>query len=358
MVRYAKTIGAALLAAVLLGQTALAAQPERRFDFERDDGGFVPIFADYPAGEGVDAFYELEHAWTALPAGDGKGLYLSGNNHSGDLFMGYYKEISGLTVGQLYEFQAAFRLATNVDGGRIGVGGSPGSSVFVKGGIAAEKPQRSAAEQNTYRLNVHKGNQGVGSCDMLLLGNLEKEAAQHPGAYEWKQFSFTMQARASADGCVYLILGTDSGFEATSTYYLDDVTLSWSERQETAITRGDAIRRMYDDVLPAAAAAPAFADVGPDSPYCAAVGWAQARGLVSGYGAGCFGAADVLTVPQALTILYRYAGSPAVRGGAELADRVPVWAADAAAWALQSGRIPERLLTNGGVMSSYDFVRA
>ena len=28
MVRYAKTIGAALLAAVLLGQTALAAQPE------------------------------------------------------------------------------------------------------------------------------------------------------------------------------------------------------------------------------------------------------------------------------------------------------------------------------------------
>ena len=40
--------------------------------------------------------------------------------------MGVYQEISGLTAGQLYEFQASFRLATNVESGMIGVGGSPG----------------------------------------------------------------------------------------------------------------------------------------------------------------------------------------------------------------------------------------
>lgn len=356
--KYTRILGTALLTAAILSNAALAADTRQIFDFEENNGSFTPIFADYPTGSGVDEFYELKHEWATSPTKDGKALFLSGNNHSDDLFMGYYKEIDGLTAGQLYEFQVSFRLATDVKGGMIGVGGSPGSSVYVKGGITAEQPQRGANEQNNYRLNIDKGNQGADGKDMLLLGNLEKEGEQHPGEYEWKEFKFTMQAKANENGSVYLILGTDSGFEATSSYYLDDISVSWTEKQETSITRGAAIQMMYDSVLPPAGGAPTFADVGADSPYRAAIGWAQEKGIVSGYGAGRFGVDDPLTAAQALTILYRYAGSPAVsESGADLSN-FPAWAKDAAAWAVQNGVVTEADLGYDNIMSEYAFTRA
>ena len=218
-----------LLTVALTGCTAPPTTGTQNFDFETDDHGFTAIFADYPIGEDVDQFYELKHEWTVLPAKDGKGLFLSSNNHSDDLFMGYFKEFSGFTAGHIYEFQVNFRLATNVEGGMIGVGGSPGSSVFVKGGVTSTKPQCIDNGQNQFLLNLDKGNQGVGGQDMLLLGNIEKEEALHPGQYEWKQFEFSVQAKADKAGCVWLIIGTDSGFEATSSYYLDDISLSWRD---------------------------------------------------------------------------------------------------------------------------------
>ena len=62
--KFRKTIVAALLAAVLLSTFAWAASPAGvRFDFETGDSGFTPIDADYPVGNGVDEFYELQHSW-------------------------------------------------------------------------------------------------------------------------------------------------------------------------------------------------------------------------------------------------------------------------------------------------------
>ena len=151
--------------------------------------------------------------------------------------MGYYKEISGLTAGEWYTFRVSFALATNVESGMIGVGGSPGTSVYVKGGVVSVKPECSVNEQNQYRMNIDKGNQGVGGGDMLLLGNLEKAEVRAPGEYEWKTFAFTVRAKANAQGCVYLIVGTDSGFEAVSAYYLDDFSVSWEKWQETEVIR-------------------------------------------------------------------------------------------------------------------------
>lgn len=162
--KFRKTIVAALLAAVLLSTFAWAASPAGvRFDFETGDSGFTPIDADYPVGNGVDEFYELQHSWGAVPDG-GSGLFLSGNNHSDDLFMGYVKKLTGFQPEQLYAFRVSFRLATNVAGGLIGVGGSPGSSVFVKGGITANEPKSIADDMQQHRLNIDKGNQGAGGC--------------------------------------------------------------------------------------------------------------------------------------------------------------------------------------------------
>src|SRR5688572_31086285 len=61
-----------------------------QFDFSGGDHGFVAGFTDYPVGE--EAFYELDAGLRPLPTplGSGTSLFISGNNHSDDLFM-YYK---------------------------------------------------------------------------------------------------------------------------------------------------------------------------------------------------------------------------------------------------------------------------
>ncbi len=87
-----KRILSAALALALLAMPwngASAAESGMNFDFEEDDSGFLPIFADLPAVEGTEEFYELEYGHRDVPVeGAGKGLFLSGNNHSDDLFMG------------------------------------------------------------------------------------------------------------------------------------------------------------------------------------------------------------------------------------------------------------------------------
>ena len=68
------------------------------FDFEQNDAGFTSIYADYPNNEGVEEFYDLKNEYTDVPIdGAGKGLYISGNNHCDDLFMGYVKKLSGFS---------------------------------------------------------------------------------------------------------------------------------------------------------------------------------------------------------------------------------------------------------------------
>ena len=57
-----------------------------RMDFRQSDQGWVASFADYPVGQ--DAFYELEADYRALPEPlSGSGLFISGSNHSDDLWL-------------------------------------------------------------------------------------------------------------------------------------------------------------------------------------------------------------------------------------------------------------------------------
>ena len=81
-----------------------------------------------------------------------------------------------------------------------------------------------------------------------------------------------------------------------------------------------------------------FADVAADS-YCAkAVAWAVERGITSGTGNGRFSPDEACTRAQAVTFLYRAAGSPAVSGYAEFDDvMTDAYYARAVAWATEQG---------------------
>ena len=39
---------------------------------------------------------------------------------------------------------------------------------------------------------------------------------------------------------------TDSGFEGVTSYYLDDISVSWADTATASITRGDAVKMLFD----------------------------------------------------------------------------------------------------------------
>lgn len=198
------------------------------FDFNQSDSGFTPIFSDYPDQEGVEEFYEFQHSYSEVPIKNaGKGIFISGNNHSGDLFMGYVKELEGFSPGVSYHFTVNFKLATNVDAGLVGIGASPGEAVTVKCGIIPMKPETSVNESGHFLMNIDKGVQANSGKDMVVVGDMAKTENNRPGEYEFKELEAEFDVTANENGEVYLVIGTDSGFEATTSYYLDDITVDW-----------------------------------------------------------------------------------------------------------------------------------
>lgn len=335
----AAAIGMSILAGTAAAKETTAGLT---FDFNQNDGGFTPIFSDYPNEQGVEEFYELRSGHEEVPIAEaGKGLFLSGNNHSDDLFMGYYKELSGLVPETEYQFTVRFQLATNVGNDMIGIGGAPGESVFVKCGVASKEPENSLDSLNHFCLNIDKGSQSTSGSDMIVVGNLAKEEINRPGEYEFNEIETKVIARTDEVGTAYLVIGTDSGFEGVTSYYLDDISVSWADTATVSITRGDAVKMLFDHAhrWDEAVGPPTFTDVAWDAPYAEAVAWAEQNGYLGGYGNGFFGPEDMMSVEQAMVMIYRLFGSPKVTGAGVLdsykdASQISPWARDAVAFSI------------------------
>ena len=103
--------------------------------------------------------------------------------------------------------------------------------------------------------------------------------------------------------------------------------------------------------------------------YAKAVDWAQASGVMNGYGEGAFGPEDPVTREQLAAILYRYAGYRS--GSAPKADSacledcadsgsISGWARTAMAWAVGTGVIngrAEGLLDPSGTAARAETLR-
>lgn len=335
----AAAIGMSILAGTAAAKETTAGLT---FDFNQNDGGFTPIFFDYPNEQGVEEFYELRSGHEEVPIAEaGKGLFLSGNNHSDDLFMGYYKDLSGLVPETEYQFTVRFQLATNVENDMIGIGGAPGESVFVKCGVASKEPENSLDSLNHFCLNIDKGSQSTSGSDMIVVGNLAKEEINRPGEYEFNEIETKVIARTDEAGTAYLVIGTDSGFEGVTSFYLDDISVSWANTATVSITRDDAVKMLFDHAhrWDEAVGPPTFTDVAWDAPYAEAVAWAEQNGYLGGYGNGFFGPEDMMSVEQAMVMIYRLFGSPKVTDAGVLdsykdASQISPWARDAVAFSI------------------------
>jgi cyclophilin family peptidyl-prolyl cis-trans isomerase len=194
----------------------------REFDFSSGDQGFTSGFADLPADYDPE-FYNLVADHRNLPAeiGVGKGLFISGINHSDDLWMFWKKKLTGLQPSTEYQVVLDVEMASNVAPGLVGVGGAPGENVYVKAGASQAEPLVAPDSEGQLRLTVDKANQAASGSAAAVLGNVAKEN-DDSDQYEIlhrNNRSIQQSATTSADGSLWIFFGTDSGFESTTSLY-------------------------------------------------------------------------------------------------------------------------------------------
>jgi hypothetical protein len=203
------------------------------FSFPADSEHWEGDFTDYPVNE--ENFYELAWGWENLPVtviGQNgallkKGLFLSGNNHSDDLFMFVRRKIEGLKPNAVYALGFSVLIETNAPAGAAGIGGAPGESVYFKVGASTEKPRKIAAN-GFYYLNVDKGNQSQGGENALVIGDLANaEVNPDDPVYLPKEISTKdhLMVKSDQHGQIWIFLGTDSGFEGFTKFYIAEVVL-------------------------------------------------------------------------------------------------------------------------------------
>ena len=206
------------------------------YTFNEDQEDWITGFADLPA-DFDETFYELDSGWGALPSGlEGNAIYLSGHNHSDDLFMFLKVHVDGLKPDTTYQVHFSIDLASNTPEGMMGIGGSPGESVYVKAGAVNYEPEVIEESDGWLRMNIDKGNQASEGEDMVNLGTLAnpnidlttftgEEFAIMTLDNQDGEFSVTTDSQ----GNVWVLAGTDSGFEGLTTVYYDKIVITFNE---------------------------------------------------------------------------------------------------------------------------------
>jgi len=202
------------------------------YDFSTDTEGWLIDFADYPVGE--EAFYELagRHATLPPPLDETDGaLKLSGSNRSDDLFMFAKKKLEGLEPNTTYEITFDLDIASDAASGSVGIGGGPGEAVNVKIGATSIEPLKVIATEDFgyeayYVMNIDKGNQFQSGEDMIRIGDFENGTDDFAYALiNRNNAQNPFEAQTNSAGELWLIVGTDSGFEGITTIYYTNIAV-------------------------------------------------------------------------------------------------------------------------------------
>jgi opacity protein-like surface antigen len=226
---------AVLLTAVFAAtQAAVAAQiVELDYDFHRGSLGWTAGFADYPPGTDPNGtLYELYAGFRYLPRKltyvPKRGFYIQGHNRSDDLFMFLKRRLSaedGIVAGQTYRVEYVITFASNAPSGCAGIGGPPGEGVALKAGASPIEPLAVMQPNGYLRMNVDKGNQGVGGPAASVAGNIangipcQLALPSNPFVLIQRPHQHTTNVTANTNGELWLLVGTDSGFEGPTRLY-------------------------------------------------------------------------------------------------------------------------------------------
>ena len=206
--------------------TTSSSKVQLNYVFESGNEGWQAGFSDYPATlsttDSLD-LYGLSYGFSVLPVTVipiQSGIRIKGINRSDDLFMYLKKKVSGLSPNTNYKISYLLEIASNVPTNASGAGGAPGESVTVKAGAKNIEPVNTVDASNYYRLNIDKGNQSVGGKDMIPIGNIGVSDTTTRYTLIRRANSTPLVKSTNSFGELWLIVGTDSGFEGlTDIYY-------------------------------------------------------------------------------------------------------------------------------------------
>jgi hypothetical protein len=213
--------------------TVPAAPPKVSYDFRQGALGWEAGFSDYPPGE--EQSYQLESGIRDLPAGvepKGTGYYIVGNNHSDDLYMFLKRKLGpaqGVQPNMTYRLKFKIVFASNTPSGCLGIGGAPGESVTLKAGGSDIEP-KPVVKDGTYRMNVDKGEQASGGPAGDVVGDIangtpcdQPSGSEPPYVTLTKEHTGQVPIKSDASDDLWLLVGTDSGFEGPTALYYQQI---------------------------------------------------------------------------------------------------------------------------------------
>lgn len=226
-----------LFAPLIWSGPALARRPEIVISstFSEGSDGWLAGFSDYTLRIGdLQRLAELR----PLPPEIGdphRGYFIQGMNRSDDLFMFIKREINyrdGLKPNTRYEMVLDIQFASNAPSGCSGVGGAPGESVYLKAGISPVEPVTMLSGVYIH-LNLDKGEQSIGGTDAGVVSDIANGRPCGDGTPPYvlltRRYRHPNPVRTDEQGDLWLMVGTDSGYEGLTGLYYTSITATLTE---------------------------------------------------------------------------------------------------------------------------------
>jgi hypothetical protein len=220
-----------LITILALLHTSAAYSQTYTFDFSQGDNEFIGGVSDFGVEQSEQHEFTFDNRPLPSPIEGENAQYMSGINPSDDLFMYMKRHITGLQPNATYEVTFTVTFASIYPTNAIGVGGPPGEGVTMKAGVTVIEPDTFITQKGEpfIIMNIDKGNQSQPGLDMDTIGHVG--VSDTTTVYTIKTndnvgspFSFSTDASGEA----WVIVGTDSGFEATTSLYYTDVVVEFS----------------------------------------------------------------------------------------------------------------------------------
>lgn len=230
---YAKVNGAAVV--------GKAKELVLTYDFKRGSGSWLAGFSDYNRQTS-----DLRMAADLRPLPDEisrnrEGFYIQSMNRSDDVFMFLKKHVTtedGLEPNQAYRVWFDIRFASNAPTGCVGVGGSPGDSVYLKAGASVDEPVTSLVGDGYVQISVDKGQQSNGGREAGVVGTIANgtpcDGSAAPYVSVRKDYAHPQPITTDQRGSLWLIAGTDSAYEGLTGLYIESITVRINSAVEPA----------------------------------------------------------------------------------------------------------------------------
>jgi hypothetical protein len=195
------------------------------FDFNEGENGWKHGFSQYrTVGDSAEA--ELKYAYADKPPSlpEGKGLMLSGKSSTPELFMFIKKQLTDLRPETDYTITVNVEVASSAASQTNNLAAP---SVFLKVGAVSYEPLTIKTADKVI-INVDKGEEDQDGSEMLNIGNiigsnsidynltLKSSSSKNPTP---------ILARTDSNGSLWIIVGTESNFNGTTTVFYSKVNV-------------------------------------------------------------------------------------------------------------------------------------